>query len=241
MKLFFVLIALFLPVAHADEQTLWNRVVLSGGSYTMMGFTPPELRRADVLNIFIEGDGRPGVALALAQDIGGNSVYIARPCQYLIGNRMNSCSKALWTSDRYSGLVVGAMNHAISVMKIRYQAKKVRLIGFSGGGAIATLAAALRDDVELLVTVAGNLDHKRWTDFNEIDPLRGSLNPIDFSKALESVPQIHLIGERDEVVPGSVLVSYLSHMKQLDNVQSYIVQGADHTCCWSMALSDVLH
>jgi pimeloyl-ACP methyl ester carboxylesterase len=132
------------------------------------------------------------------------------------------------------------MNRAITAMKLRYQAKQIRLIGFSGGGTVASIVAALRDDVDLLITVAGNLDHKRWTDFNQIDPLAGSLNPIDFSRALESVPQIHLIGERDDVVPGSVLSSYLAHMTRLDNVQSYIVVGADHTCCWSLAIADVL-
>lgn len=240
MKLFILFFTLIFPAVHADEQVPWSRVVLSGGTYTMMGFAPPELRSTDVLNIFIEGDGMPGVALKLAQDIGGNSVYIGRPCQYLMGNRMNSCSKALWTSDRYSDLVVRSMSRAITAMKIRYQASQIRLIGFSGGGTVATIVAALRDDVELLVTVAGNLDHKRWTDFNEIDPLDGSLNPIDFSKSLEAVPQVHLIGERDEVVPGSVLTSYLGHMKKLDHVQSYIVQGADHTCCWSLAVASIL-
>lgn len=66
MKLFILLLALVFPNAHADEPISWSRVVLCGGTYTMMGFAPPELRRADVLNIFIEGDGMPGVALAMA-------------------------------------------------------------------------------------------------------------------------------------------------------------------------------
>lgn len=241
MRWFLLLMSLVFPSVQADDFIPWSRVVLSGGVHTMMGFAPPELRRADVLNIFIEGDGRPGVALKLAQEIGANSVYIGRPCQYLRANRMNTCGKDVWTSHRYSGQVIRSMNRAISAMKIRYQAKQVRLIGFSGGGTVASIVAAVRDDVDLLVTVAGNLDHKRWTDFNQIDPLDGSLNPINFSEALEAVPQIHLIGERDDVVPGSVLTSYLSHMKTLDNVQSYIVVGADHTCCWSLALADVLN
>lgn len=240
MKLFILLLALLFSPAVVAEQIPWSRIVLSGGTHTLMGFAPPELRRTDVLNIFIEGDGMPGVALELAQSVGGNSVYIARPCQYLVGNRLNSCSKALWTSHRYSSTVIHSMNRAITAMKLRYQAERVRLIGFSGGGTVATIVAAIRDDVELLLTVAGNLDHKRWTDFNEIDPLDGSLNPVDFSNALEAVPQIHLIGERDDVVPGSVLTSYLAHMTSLDNVQSYILVGADHTCCWSVALADLL-
>ena len=240
MRLFLLLFALVFPSAQADDFLPWSRIVLSSGGNTMMGFAPPELSRADVLNIFIEGDGMPGVALKLAQDIGGNSVYIGRPCQYMMGNRLNTCNKEIWTSHRYSDSVVHSMNRAITAMKIRYQAEKIRLVGYSGGGTVASIVAALRDDVELLVTVAGNLDHKRWTDFNQIDPLSGSLNPINFSEALETVPQIHLIGERDDVVPGSVLTSYLAHMKRLDNVQSYIIVGADHICCWSLAVADVL-
>ncbi|HEC73557.1 MAG TPA: alpha/beta hydrolase, partial [Methylophaga aminisulfidivorans] len=105
---------------------------------------------------------------------------------------------------------------------------------------VATIVAAIRDDVSLLVTAAGNLDHKRWTDFNEIEQLNGSLNPIDYSVALENVHQIHLVGERDDIVPGSILTSYLSHMKKLDNVKSFIIQGADHYCCWSIALANIL-
>jgi pimeloyl-ACP methyl ester carboxylesterase len=240
MKLFILFLALSFSHLAIAKQTPWSRIVLSGGTHTLIGFAPPELRSTDVLNIFIEGDGNPGVALDLAQSVGGNSVYIARPCQYLVGNRLNSCTKALWTSHRYSDTVIHSTNRAITAMKLRYQAKQIRLIGFSGGGTVASIVAALRDDVDLLVTIAGNLDHKRWTDFNQIDPLAGSLNPIDFSRALESVPQIHLIGERDDVVPGSVLSSYLGHMTRLDNVQSYIVVGADHTCCWSLAIADVL-
>ncbi|WP_297807851.1 alpha/beta hydrolase [uncultured Methylophaga sp.] len=240
MRWFILIMSLVLPSVQADDFVPWNRLILTGGPHIVMGFAPPELRRTDVLNIFIEGDGMPGVALQMAKDIGGNSVYLGRPCQYLKASRTNTCGKDVWTSHRYSGRVVHSMNRAISAMKLRYQAKKVRLIGFSGGGTVASIAAAIRDDIEQLVTVAGNLDHKSWTDFNQIDPLSGSLNPIDFSQALEKVPQIHLIGERDEVVPGSVLTSYLSNLKKLDNVQSYIVAGADHTCCWSVAVAGVL-
>lgn len=241
MKLFILLFVTLVFPVQAEDEIPWNRIYLTGGSHTIMGFAPPELQRADTLNIFIEGDGKPGVALRLAQNIGGNSVYLGRPCQYMIGNRLNSCNKALWTSHRYSRSVINSMSRAITAMKLRFGADKVRLVGFSGGGTVATIIAALRHDVDLLVTVAGNLDHKRWTDFNEIDPLIGSLNPVDYSKALESVPQIHLIGERDHVVPGSVLTSYLSRLKSLDNVQSYILVGADHTCCWSLALASVLN
>ncbi len=238
--LIIVLLLLSSKMAVSDTSPTWNRIILSGGAYTLMGLAPPELRAADTLNIFLEGDGAPGTALELAEFIGGNSVYIARPCQYFSRQQFTNCDKALLTSHRYSRAVIDSISRAITAMKIRYQASRVRLIGFSGGGAIATIIAAQRDDIDLLVTVAGNLDHKRWTEFNEIAPLIGSLNPVDFSGSLEGVRQIHLIGERDNVVPGSVLSSYLAHMQKLDNVKSYIISGADHLCCWSMALADVL-
>lgn len=239
MKLF-VLLFLFVSSVMAQPDKFWNRVVLSGGQHLMMGFVPPELERADVLNIFIEGDGKPGIALDMAIGLGGNSVYIARPCQYMIGNHLNSCNKELWTSHRYSQAVIDSMNRAVTAMKIRYRADTVRLIGFSGGGAIASILASKRGDVALLVTVAGNLDHQKWTELNHSEPLTGSLNPADFSKSLENVPQIHLIGENDDVVPGKVLSSYLSRMHRLDNVKSYVVEGADHTCCWNVAVAQYI-
>lgn len=240
MKLFMVLL-LFVSSVHAQPEPMpWKRMMFTGGNHIIMGFAPPDLQYADTLNIFIEGDGMPGTALALAQSTGGNSVYLARPCQYLESTRFNSCDKAIWTSHRYSQEVVDSMNRAITAVKIRYQAKSVRLIGYSGGGAVASIIAVKRPDVDLLLTVAGNLDHKRWTDYNASQPLIGSLNPIDFSKALEAIPQIHLIGERDDVVPGSVLASYLSKLEKFDKVTSRIIVGANHTCCWSMAVAEVL-
>ncbi|KKM70090.1 hypothetical protein LCGC14_1444240 [marine sediment metagenome] len=240
MKLLVLLFLFSFSVDAAEISSPWTRVIISNAQHTMVGFVPTELRAADTLNIVIEGDGKPGIGLSLARSIGGNTVYIARPCQYSFGKRYTTCDKELWTSHRYSQAVIESMNHAISVMKIRYKAKNIRLIGFSGGGTVATIVAAIRDDVSLLVTAAGNLDHKRWTDFNEIEQLNGSLNPIDYSVALENVHQIHLVGERDDIVPGSILTSYLSHMKKLDNVKSFIIQGADHYCCWSIALANIL-
>lgn len=241
MKLLFLLFVLAASAVQANDNSPWSRIILAGSPYLLVGFVPPDLKQADTLNIFIEGDGKPGIALSLAEKIGGNSVYLGRPCQYPIGSRYSTCSKAVWTTGRYSRQVIEVMNHAITVMKVRYHAKHLRLIGFSGGGAIASIIATERPDMSLLVTVAGNLDVKRWTDYNEIKPLSDSLNPADFAAQLAKVPQVHLIGDRDTVVPGSVLTSYLAHMKDLNRVQSYIVAGANHTCCWSIALANVLH
>ena len=123
MKLFILLLTVVFS-AQAEGIVPWNRIVLAGGSHLMTGFVPPQLKAADTLNIFIEAAGNPGVVPKLAQDIGGNSVYIARPCQYMMGNSMDSCTRALWTSARYSQSVVDSMNRPISAMKVPYQTKK---------------------------------------------------------------------------------------------------------------------
>lgn len=237
MKFFAVLAFLFSSVAYA-ESTTWQRVILKGGSLPVVAFFPSTLSEADTLNVFIEGDGQPGIALDMAQKIEKNSIYIARPCQFLrIGGQ--GCNKAVWTSHRFSGEVIRSMARALDVLKIRFKANNVRLVGYSGGGAVASILAAQRDDVKLLITVAGNLDHHQWTEYNQIAPLSGSLNPIDYQELLEKVPQIHLVGERDHTVPGSVLASYLNHMQHLENVQSFIVNGADHTCCWNNVMASL--
>ncbi len=239
MKLFAVLF-LFSFSAFSAENPPWHKIIISGGNLPIVAFFPSTLTDVDTLNVFIEGDGKPGIALKMAQKIGKNTVYIARPCQFMRpGSSM--CNKEVWTSHRFSAEVVRAINRAVSVLKIRFQAKDVRLIGYSGGGAVASILATNRNDVKLLITVAGNLDHHQWTDYNQIEPLYGSLNPIDFQDKLELIPQIHLIGSLDHTVPGSVLSSYLNHMKHLENVKSYIVNGADHTCCWNVVMASLFN
>jgi hypothetical protein len=76
MKIFMFLFVIPFAV-QANDISSWNRLILSGGSHIMIGFVPPDLKQAEILNIFIEGDGEPGVALRLAQETGGDSVYRA--------------------------------------------------------------------------------------------------------------------------------------------------------------------
>lgn len=73
MKTFLLLMLLTFSVQASDTLS-WNKRVITTCSHIMIAFSPPELTQANILNIFIEGDGEPGVALKLAQDTGGNSV-----------------------------------------------------------------------------------------------------------------------------------------------------------------------
>jgi pimeloyl-ACP methyl ester carboxylesterase len=107
------------------------------------------------------------------------------------------------------------------------------LFGYSGGGALAVLVAAKRNDVIRVVTIAGNLDHAAWTRAHGDAPLTGSLNPAEAADRISRIRQIHFIGRDDEIVPPAIAASYLGRVADRSNISVIEVPGADHTCCWA--------
>lgn len=196
------------------------------------------------LKVYIEGDGlswitrttisanptpiTPTALELMNQDISECKVYLARPCQYI---NSNECSKKYWTSNRFDEKVIKSFNDALNNLKNSYQNKNFTLIGYSGGAAIATLVASKREDVNMLITVAGNLDTLKWTTIHNISRLDESLNPADYTKELENIKQYHLIGKEDEVIPKEVFLSYLSKFENKNNI-TYKYYDATHNCCW---------
>ena len=88
------------------------------------------------------------LALQLAlRDPSGAAVYLARPCQFVAAPDKRECARAYWTEQRFSPAVIAASLEAISQLKQRYGAQRLVLVGYSGGGAVASLVAAQRGDV----------------------------------------------------------------------------------------------
>jgi len=209
-----------------------------------------------VVHVYIEGDGKawlnrrtpspdPTPENPVALDLGladdhAAVAYLARPCQYVEGERRRNCSVPLWTSARFAEPVVADMNLALDDIKVRTRARRVALVGYSGGGAIALLLAARRDDVDIVVTVAGNLDHAFWARMHGVAPLRDSLNPRDFAAALQSVRQVHIVSDDDDNVPVSVARSYLGGMPDSNNVRVITVTGVRHTGDWASVVPGLL-
>lgn len=199
--------------------------------------------RGERLFVYIEGDGmswldkntpstnptpKNPLSLKLMQTANQKcSVYLARPCQYIA----QKCDQKFWTSHRYGYEILKAYQEVLDDFKSAYQIQKFTLVGYSGGGVIATLLAAHRDDIASLITVAANVDIQKWTTHHHITPLYGSLNPADFSYRLEDVPQIHLIGEVDSIVPFEVFESYASKFKNRENVK-YFIYPTNHFDGW---------
>jgi pimeloyl-ACP methyl ester carboxylesterase len=122
------------------------------------------------------------------------------------------------------------MNTALEVMKARYGAKSLVLVGYSGGGAVAAILAAYRKDVERLVTVAGNLDHRAWTQHHAVSPLVASLDARDLIPDLRGLQQVHIAGSRDRIIPVAIVQRFAERIGP--NARLVVREDADHHCCW---------
>ena len=203
------------------------------------------------INVYVEGDGhawqtrsRPSddptprnpVAFKLAlKDPTAAVLYIARPCQYAGSDNSGVCDPRYWTSHRYADAVVHAFDEALSKLgtgKVADRQVSFGLIGFSGGGAIAALVAARRDDIAWLVSVAANLDTAAWTAHHRVGALHSSLNPADLAPRLRRLPQAHLVGADDQVTPEALLATFFSRLNGT-RVAVKSFTDFDHGCCWT--------
>lgn len=200
------------------------------------------------VRVYIEGDGRAWlsrneispnptpldpVALRLAAaDTADNVVYIARPCQYERWRGEGPCPEKYWTRARAAPEVIAACQAALDGLKARGHDAGFELVGYSGGAAVAALAAAGRRDVLSLRTVAGNLDHGAFAALHGVSPLSESLEPVSAAPALSKLPQVHFMGERDTVVPHGIFESWKAASGASPCVRGEVVAGNDHYTGW---------
>lgn len=199
---------------------------------------------AKVLPIYIEGDGAPwanpfrpprdptphrSLALLLAAADDAPAVaYLARPCQYLSDELLARCPPGYWSERRFSPELLAALDEAVSRLKDAAGAAQVRLIGHSGGGVVAALLAARRDDVAELLTIAAPLALSAWVAEQGLTPLHGSLDPLLQELRLPAPPALHFAGATDEVVPSGIVARYV----EARGGQLRVVESFGHDCCW---------
>lgn len=223
----------FLPVELPDKR-------LKG--FVRLISSPETVR---TLTVYIESDGapwrvpdeppfdptphKPMVLQMAASDPSTAVGYLGRPCQYLTPNALAECDPALWMLGRFSEDAVAATNASLTAMKSRARASAINLVGYSGGGAIAALVAARRDDVKCLVTVAAPLDSDAWTSAIGVSRLSYSLNPADIAGKLRPLTQTHFRGRRDTLVPPATSRRFLA---QVPGARIIDKDDYDHQCCW---------
>lgn len=220
-------------------------VPVQAGAFRLAAFARKSSIPGDMLTIYIEGDGaawptpyhpprdptptRP-VSLALAAaDPSTAVVYLGRPCQYLSADELERCDSAYWTERRFAPEVVAAYDEAISRQKSALAIRRLRLIGYSGGGVLATLLAARRDDVDVLLTVAAPLAIAEWVKWHKISPLKGSLDPGELGENVRLPRSVHFAGGKDETVPPAIVESFVRRK----GGRMEAIPGFDHECCWA--------
>lgn len=225
----------------------YERRIMRTHAFDLLSYTPSAKMTMPEMTVFIEGDGfswesktrvsddptpiTQTVLSLMTTSERRDTVYIARPCQF-VGATSRGCSPAFWTGARYNEDVIASLDEALSALRNEYNTQSFTLIGYSGGGTVATLLAARRADVSALITLAAPLDILAFTEHHAVAPMAQSMNPLAAASALSDIPQIHIFGERDEVVPASLIDNYLNALAHTNCTQTFKVT-ADHWAGWT--------
>ncbi len=201
------------------------------------------------LHIYLDGDGTPitrtghatqdptsrtRLILDLIRRDSGPALLVGRPCYY--GTAQN-CDPSDWTTGRYSRAIVERMVDVINDVLRPYRRSPVILIGYSGGGTIAMLAAPALARVDALITIAANLDIDAWIEHHRYHPLKDSLNPARQPPLPPNIQQLHLVGEQDKVVPANIMRHVVAKQSP---ARLWIVPGFDHRCCWAEMWHEII-
>ena len=222
----------------------FQAVNFSGPKFTLAGLLRGQSGSSDDLVVYIEGDGRgvvrgrvtadPTPTRAMGFELAASDpapavLYLARVGQFQ-PSQTGQKYQAYWSNKRLSEESVQAADQAVSEAKSRLGAKRVHLVGYSGGGGLAILLAERRSDVVTLATVAGLLDTSWWVREKNFQPLEGSLNPADLAPLLAAVPQVHFYGSEDAIIPPGMS----AHFKTLAPFTNFrrVEVGTNHWKGW---------
>ena len=239
-------------IAHAAAKAAAAGFIaerVTAGPFELQAYHRGLDRGAHQWHVYLEGDGQAflartrlspdptpvdpiGLDLALT-DPGPAVLYLGRPCQYRPADDAGPCPSSYWSSHRFADEVVGATLGAINTMLDEHGdgSTDLTLIGYSGGGVLAALAASRSPRVKRLITVAAPLDLSAWTDQHHVTPLSGSLDPTAIASRL-TMPQWHLSGRQDNIVPPALQNAFIHSLPPATAVQVMTLEGFDHTCCW---------
>jgi pimeloyl-ACP methyl ester carboxylesterase len=222
--------------------------------YMATGTGQPAHTMSGPLTIVIEGDGyawidihtpsanptpKNPIGLRLAMALGPGTIYLGRPCQYVLASQ---CNAALWTHDRFSPGVIASYRDALDRIKATHHNSAFRLIGFSGGGYIAAVLAAQRADVVQVTTVAGVLDPEAWTTLHDIAPLASAgLDSASLRRSSQNTRFTHICAAEDDVVPCLLAERFTQDARKegLQNHTVLTIGDEDHESLWKRAVLSI--
>ena len=225
----------------ADKQGLSQKIYQSKNFkiFTLQKITNPKKN----LRIYYEGDGLAFIDYntpssnptptsffllnLISKDDSANVIYIARPCQFLEDEK---CEEKYWTNARFSKEILSSIDWVVK----KFPQFKLELIGYSGGGEVAKYVAAKNKNMINIRTIAGNIDHKKFSEIHRVSTLDESINDQDLLPILENIPQIHFVGKKDEIIPPIISKNYLAKLSKKSCVKIIEVEGASHDEGWQL-------
>lgn len=227
--------------ARAQAMTIQ---VLPVGGLEVTAHVPAPGSSGSRWHVYLEGDGLPwwqgrvpaadptglrGIMPSLMAQDPAPRLLLHRPC-YARERMPAGCEPGLWTDARYGEAVVAALDSGLDRLAAEQGIQQVVLIGFSGGGTLARLLAARRNDVVALITVSANLDHDLWSRLHGYRPLQASMRVRDTPPLPAGILQWHLAGGADTTVPPQVVRQGVAHDP---HARVRELEGFDHHCCWA--------
>ena len=213
------------------------------------------LLKNDRVWVFIESDGaafgtwptgkpampsvKRSVALGLAlQQTGGDVMYVARPCQFLLGEWASAkCDNPdLWTTQRFSHEAIKLIE-AVIERSVGDKKRPVTLVGHSGGGTVA-LAIAQRQQfpVACVITLGSPVDLKSWYGLWGAAPPATAVDPANAISAGQTAPVVFISGEHDQLVPPSAIGRWADVIRASPRLH-HIRINSTHGTGWHNALT----
>jgi pimeloyl-ACP methyl ester carboxylesterase len=240
------------PAQRMDERAAdlgYRRLVVRGDGFSHVAYLKEGRGSANsTLHVYLEGDGTPWIRKRMAAPDPtphaplmfelmsldpAPSLYLGRPCYH--GLKSRTCSPDMWTARRYSEAVVASMSAALDRLAADYHA--LVLLGYSGGGTLAMLLAERQPRTETVVTVAANLDTRRWAESHRQQALSGSLNPASRPPLPARIRQMHYAGGRDVNVPPDLVREAIA---QQHGAIFKVFPEQGHSCCWREVWAQML-
>ena len=243
MKKYFVFVLLFITACQSAVVVPpeFEYKEIKAGKFTLASWQKISDLNAP-LKIYIEGDGRAFTASGRVSanptprgtlvrklafgDNNPNVVYLARPCQFV---KTPECAAKYWSEARFAPEVIESSAVAIRSLA---QNRPVVLVGYSGGAQIAGLTSVIHPEIKVkkLITIAGNLDHVAWMKYHHLPMLDKSLNLSDYKAEFRLIPQIHYVGEKDDIIPPKLTYEFTNNQSLIREIE-----GASHGSGWEGA------
>jgi poly(3-hydroxybutyrate) depolymerase len=129
------------------------------------------------------------------------------------------------------------MCEAANQISRQYGAETVQLVGYSGGGAIVVGMRSCTDRLNLVTTIAGNLDPAAWTDHHGYSALHGE-SLIGGARSMRvGVTEVHWQCADDENIPPEITDKYFTARPE---AKRQIVESCTHASGWQQYFSEMV-